>query len=62
MVQRAAQSLCLLLTAIEIEDNEDIICDTIDFPIETPTLSRKLKQRPRVKVQIANVAPAMDDV
>ena len=62
VVRRAAQSLCLLLTAKEIEDNENITCDAIDFPIETPTHSRKSKQRPRVKVQVTNVVPAIDVV
>ena len=62
VVRRAAQSLCLLLTAKEIEENENITRDATDFPIETPTYVRKSKRRPRLKVKIANVAPAMDDV
>ena len=62
VVRRAAQSLCLVLTAKEIEENENITGDAIDFPIETPTQERKPKQRPRVKVQIGNVAPVIDDV
>ena len=62
MVRRAAQSLCLLLTTNEIKENENVTRDTINFPIEIPTQGRKPKQRPRVKVQIGNVAPAMDDV
>ena len=62
VVRRAAQSLCLLLTAKEIEDNENITRDAIDFPIENPMQGSKPKQRPCVKVQIGNKAPALDDV
>ena len=61
MVQRPSQSLCLLLTAKEIEDYMNITRDTIDFPIETSQNS-KSSRRPCVKVQVTNVVPAIDDV
>ena len=61
VVRRPAQSLCLLLTAQEIEDNKNITRDSIDFPLET-SQSRKSKQKPRLKVQVTNMVPAIDDV
>ena len=60
VVWRAAQSLCLLLTENETKENADVTRDSINFPTEFPTQGRKM--RPRVKVQIGNVAPVMDDV
>ena len=53
VVRRAAQSLCLLLIANDIQENADVTQDSISFPTEIPNQGRK--PRPRVKVHIGNV-------
>ena len=58
-VRLAAQSLCLLLTAQEVNDNEDITRDSLEFLTKVP---KNVTHAPSVKVTVDNTSRAIVDV
>ena len=59
-VSRPAQSLCLLLTANEINSKEDVTRDSLEFPAKIPhKVSRKSR---RVKVTVPAPSSEIKDI
>ena len=58
-MRRAAQSMCLLLTADELTRDAHIVRDSLDFPAKIPD---NVSCKARVKVKVDNTVPTIVDV
>ena len=62
-VRRPAQSLCLLLTAEEMNNKEGVTRDSLEFPAEIPKNISRTPQPKRIKVKVFNKgSPEIKDI